>query len=352
MRSFSIRHLRLIPVLLAMALLATALPATAAKLVPTVDNFILFLDHSSSMKFFYKGERIVDLGGQSKIVLAKSAAVEFNKLVPDLGYKSGVYTFAPFKPYSQMAPYNRTAVENAIEPISIEYETYGRVTPMGPGLQSLDTILSRQSGRTAVVIFSDGDANLGIDAVAEAKQLQAKYGDKLCFMVVSFADNAHGESVLKQIAALSRCACFVRGEDFLRNQAARYAFMKCGLYEELKDSAAETVVFRSIYFDFDKSNIKPEFYPVLDEGVAMTKSKPNTGVVLEGHTDSVGTEQYNQALSMRRANSVKAYFVKKGIEANRISTVGYGESQPRADNATAEGRKLNRRVEIKFKPLQ
>ena len=179
--------------------------------------------------------------------------------------------------------------------------------------------------------------------MVEAKQLQAKYGDKLCFMVVSFADSKHGEETLKQIAALSRCGCFVKGEDFLRDQAARVAFLRCGLYEEISDMA-ETVVFRSIYFDFDKYNIKPEFFPVLDEGVAMSKSKGNMGVVLEGHTDSVGTDSYNQALSNRRANSVKAYFVKKGVDASRITTVGYGESRPRADNATAEGRKLNRRV--------
>ncbi|WP_027190754.1 OmpA family protein [Fundidesulfovibrio putealis] len=352
MTNTSTRQMRVIPALLAIALLVTAIPAAAAKLVPSVDNFILFLDHSSSMKFFYKGVRIVDLGGQSKIVLAKSAMVEFNNLVPDLGYKSGVYTFAPFRQYAGMAPYSRANVANAIDPISIDYETYGRVTPMGPGLQELDKVLGNLSGRTAVVLFSDGDENLGIDAVVEAKRLQAKYGDKLCFMVVSFADSKHGESVLKQIAALSRCSCFVKGEDFLRDQAARLNFMRCGLYQELSDMGSETVVFRSIYFDFDKYNIKPEFIPVLDEGVAMSKSKSNMDVVLEGHTDSVGSDSYNQALSNRRANSVKSYFVKKGVEAGRITAIGYGESQPRADNATAEGRKLNRRVEIKFKPVQ
>lgn len=332
------------------AMLGTALSAIAGKLVPKVDNFILFVDHSSSMKFFYKGVRIFDLGGQSKIVLAKSAAVEFNKLVPPLGYKSGVYTFAPFKQYEAMVPYNKDAVESAIAPISIDYETYGRMTPMGNGLQQLDAVLGGLSGRTAVVLFTDGDSNLGMDPVLEAKQLQSKYGDRLCFMVVSLADNEHGAMVNKQIAALSRCNCFIPVEDFLRNQGAREAFVMCGLYEEATGMSGETVVFRSIYFDFDKSNIKPEFIPVLNEGVAMSKSKANTRVILEGHTDSVGSQSYNQALSERRANSVKAYFVQKGVEASGISAVGYGKDRPRVDNSTAEGRKLNRRVEIKFQP--
>ena len=161
MRGFRLKRVFFFPALLAIALTVSAIPAMAAKIVPKVDNFIMFLDHSSSMKFFYKGVRIVDLGGQSKIVLAKSAMVEFNKLVPPLNYTSGVYTFAPFKQYGAMAPYNKAAVDKAIDPISIAYETYGRVTPMGPGLQELDKVLAGLSGRTAVVIFSDGDENKG-----------------------------------------------------------------------------------------------------------------------------------------------------------------------------------------------
>jgi OOP family OmpA-OmpF porin len=276
--------------------------------------------------------------------------VEFNKLVPALKYNSGVFTFAPFKQYSGMAPYDKMAVEKSIDPIDIEYPPYGRMTPMGPGLLDLDKTLAGLSGKTAVVLFTDGDDNLGIDAVAAAQQLQAKYGDKLCFMVVSFADNKRGEEQLKKIAALSSCHCFVEGDVFLRDQAAREAFLRCGIYEEVEEM--ESVVFRSIYFDFDKSNIKSEFIPVLDEGVAIAKSKADSRVILEGHTDSVGTVAYNQALSERRANSVKAYFVKKGVDSNHITAIGYGKSRPRASNATAEGRKLNRRVEIKFESMK
>jgi len=347
MNGFIVKNMRFVAVMLVLGLACSAMPAFAAKkMVPKVDNIILFLDHSSSMKFTYKEKRQIDLGGQSKIVLAKSAAVEFNKLIPKLTYKSGVYTFAPFKQYGAMAPYNMEAVEKAIDPISIDYEHYGRMTSEGPGLMDLDKVLAAQSGRTAVVLFTDGDWNLGIDAVVAAKQLQAKYGDRLCFMVVSFADNKKGEEANKAIAALSRCGCIVDGDVFLRNQDAREKFVMCGLYDLVDDM--ESIVFRSIYFDFDKSNIKNEFFPVLDEGVAMAKSKAGSKMILEGHTDSVGSEQYNMALSIRRANSVKAYFVKKGIDANRITAVGYGKSQPRATNATADGRKLNRRVEIKF----
>jgi len=343
--------MRLLAVVLVMVLAIGTLPAQAAKkMVPRVDNIILFLDHSSSMRFQYKGIRQVDLGGQSKIVLAKSAMVEFNKLVPPLNYRGAVYTFAPFKQYAGVAPYDHATIWKAIDPIDIQYEMYGRMTPLGPGLQALDPVLAGLQGRTAVVLFTDGDDNLGINAVTEAAALQAKYGDRLCFMVVSFADNQRGHDQLQKIAALSPCHCLVEGDVFLREQAAREAFLACGIYEWVEDM--ETVVFRSIYFDFDKSNIKPEFVPVLNEGVTIANgTEAGTRVVLEGHTDSVGTLRYNQALSERRANSVKAYFVRKGVESGRIAAVGYGKTRPRASNATAEGRKLNRRVEIKFAPV-
>lgn len=337
---------RIIVAMLIMALVGTVVPASAKKLVPKVDNFILFIDHSGSMGFSYKGQRYVQLGGVSKIMMAKSAATELNKIIPELNYKAGVATFAPYKQYAAVAPYNKAAVDKGIAPIKTDYDLYGRMTPMGVGLGELDKVIGGLSGKTAVIILSDGDSNLGIDPVAEAKRMQAKYGDKICFSVISFADNKNGERILKEIANLSKCSCFALGEEILRDAAARQKFVECALYDTIDD---EVVIFRSIYFDFDKYNIKKEFIPVLNEGVAIIKSKANLQVILEGHTDSVGTEKYNMALSIRRANSVKAYFVKKGIDANRITAVGFGKMNPRYSNKTAEGRKMNRRVEIKFK---
>jgi OOP family OmpA-OmpF porin len=99
-------------------------------------------------------------------------------------------------------------------------------------------------------------------------------------------------------------------------------------------------------FDFDKYVIKPEAKAKLDDLVSKLAGVNLEVIVAVGHTDSIGTEAYNLALSARRANAVKQYLVSKGIEANRIYTEGKGESQPVADNRTAEGRAKNRRVEI------
>jgi OmpA-OmpF porin, OOP family len=110
---------------------------------------------------------------------------------------------------------------------------------------------------------------------------------------------------------------------------------------------AEKVTFAAdVLFDFDKAVIKPEGKSKLDDISNKAKGVNLEVVIAIGHADSVGSDAYNQRLSVRRAESVKAYLVSKGIEANRVYTEGKGEKQPVADNKTADGRAKNRRVEI------
>ena len=100
------------------------------------------------------------------------------------------------------------------------------------------------------------------------------------------------------------------------------------------------------FFDFDKSVVKKEAMAKLDDLVGKTKGIALEVIIAVGHTDSVGSDAYNQKLSVKRAEAIKAYLVSKGIEKNRIYTEGKGEKQPVADNKTSEGRAKNRRVEI------
>ena len=100
------------------------------------------------------------------------------------------------------------------------------------------------------------------------------------------------------------------------------------------------------FFDFDKSVVKPEGKAKLDDLVGKIKDINLEVIIAVGHTDAVGSDTYNQKLSVRRSEAVKAYLVSKGIEKNRVYTEGKGEKQPVADNKTAEGRAKNRRVEI------
>lgn len=111
-------------------------------------------------------------------------------------------------------------------------------------------------------------------------------------------------------------------------------------------AATKVTYAADAFFDFDKSVLKPEGRAKLDDLVSKIKDINLEVIIAVGHTDSVGTDAYNQRLSVRRSESVKAYLVSKGIERNRVYTEGKGEKQPVADNRTAEGRAKNRRVEI------
>lgn len=111
-------------------------------------------------------------------------------------------------------------------------------------------------------------------------------------------------------------------------------------------AATKVTYAADAFFDFDKSVLKPEGRAKLDDLVGKIKDINLEVIIAVGHTDSVGSDAYNQRLSVRRSEAVKAYLVSKGVERNRVYTEGKGEKQPVADNKTAEGRAKNRRVEI------
>ena len=112
-------------------------------------------------------------------------------------------------------------------------------------------------------------------------------------------------------------------------------------------AAATKVTYAAdAFFDFNKSVLKAEGKAKLDDLVGKVKGINLEVIIAVGHTDAVGSDAYNQKLSVKRSDAVKAYLVSKGIEKNRVYTEGKGEKQPVADNNTAAGRAKNRRVEI------
>jgi len=115
---------------------------------------------------------------------------------------------------------------------------------------------------------------------------------------------------------------------------------------KIATAGAEKMRLAMVHFDFDKQNIKKIYVPVLDQHVAFLNEHPSSPVLVEGHTDYMGSDAYNQKLSERRANAVRDYLIQKGIASSRIQVMGYGERRPIADNKTAEGRAMNRRSEL------
>jgi peptidoglycan-associated lipoprotein len=106
------------------------------------------------------------------------------------------------------------------------------------------------------------------------------------------------------------------------------------------------ITFEDVHFDFDMSTLRPDAIQILDRAVMTLQANPTLTVTIEGHTDSVGTAEYNLSLGERRANAVRDYLLNRGIAAGRMRTVSYGEERPIADNGTDAGRAMNRRAHI------
>jgi peptidoglycan-associated lipoprotein len=106
------------------------------------------------------------------------------------------------------------------------------------------------------------------------------------------------------------------------------------------------LTFEDVHFDFDRFNLRPDALKILDDAVAKLGANPTVRITIEGHTDSIGTSEYNLALGERRANSVRDYLANRGITNTRLRTVSYGEDRPIADNNNAQGRAQNRRAHL------
>lgn len=106
-------------------------------------------------------------------------------------------------------------------------------------------------------------------------------------------------------------------------------------------------VCKGLEFDFDKWTIKPQYFPILDEAVECMNQHASMNVEIQGHTDDMGSAGYNLSLSEKRAAEVRSYFIARGIAPERLTAIGYGLTQPIADNTTKDGRAKNRRVQLK-----
>ena len=104
--------------------------------------------------------------------------------------------------------------------------------------------------------------------------------------------------------------------------------------------------FEDVHFDFDRYTLRAEATRILDEAVKAMQADPTLRLTVEGHTCNIGTTEYNLALGERRANAVRDYLASRGIAADRLNTVSYGEERPKHDNSREETRRLNRRAAL------
>ena len=327
--------------LVSLMLMAFAATAMAAQPVncqnPKVQSFDFLLDYSGSMMMFHKQM------AENKFKLAKTALHLVNERIPELGYTGSVHTFAADQEVVAPQTYNRAVFQNGFDSLNATYQVFGRLTPMGDGIAHwTNALYAGMPSPAAVIIVSDGENNRGTDPLAAAQAaLAANPG--LVFHIISLADTHDGQMLLDSIANLRPGeSVSVRAENLLDHEEVVDKFV-IDIF-----CTSGRLVLRSVQFALGSAEITRDSASVLDE-LANILSGRNSSITISGHTCTLGSEQLNQRLSERRAASVKAYLVKKGIPADSMSTRGYGFHQPKFDNSTEEGRRLNRRAEIDFR---
>lgn len=312
-------------------------------LVRRADNFLILYDRSGSMAEKHNGTIMTKMQGERKILLEKNATL------PDMNWQAGIYSFTPagkitnLVEYYPMQPYNKKQFSWTL--IRMPLEPKGS-TMLQQGLIALDNVLADLQGRTVVFLFTDGQYS-PVDALpapgVAARRLAGKHD--VCFAVINTGTKSEEIDTINAIASASPCSYAVGFDALLGNPE----WMTNALFEVTDQSPCDSIagtVFENILFDFDKDIVKPQYYKALADAAAYLQENPEAHIVLAGHTDNIGTREYNMGLSHRRAAAVRKYLVEsQGVAKERITLSGFGYSEPVASNKTAKGRELNRRVQ-------
>ena len=308
-----------------------------------VDAFVVVMDASSSMKFDYED--------RSNFYNAKDVVTHLNQTIPELGYQSALVGFGSGSCVNREdarvvygpATYSRADFSNGLTML----ECAGGITPMADGVNvGGDTV--KGSGQVALIIVSDfWQINSGA-VIAAIDTLKADYGDRLCIHTIKVGDADEGGDLAAALAGVNSCGSSVDAGSLASSAAMAGYVTDVLLAPATVVKYEKNTMSASALFDHDKSNLKDEgkaALHALDESI-KAKGASVVDINVIGHTDSDGTEEYNQTLSIRRADAVRDYMVSEGVDTAIIDVSGEGELNPIASNATKEGRAENRRVDI------
>jgi len=307
------------------------------------DNIVVLFDASGSMAQPYKdtGMRQVDIA--KKLLKDRGA-------IPELGYNSGLYTFTPWKTYYEMQPYDQAKMAAAVDQLPTT-DLATRATPLGQGIQNLDPILAKVSGKTTVFIFSDGTYTFRprINPVDAARDLAQKHD--VTYYLISSAQTDEQNKLLDDIAAINQSSRVVGFDTFLANPdyytGALYVVKTNEITEDIIRQKVVGFSMGDVRFEFDKADIRSEYQEELEALAKFLEEHPNATGLIQGFTDSTGPEEYNLQLSHRRVESVRDYLAQNfNLDPGRLVLQWYGPANPIATNDTPEGRAKNRRVEI------
>ncbi|MGD0959044.1 MAG: OmpA family protein [Methylomonas sp.] len=348
----------------------------SGQLVQKTESFFVVNDASSSMGKTYLGSS--DYRGD-KLDVEKDLLNRFNRTIPNIPLSSGLLSFGFGSCLSwgstqlNQPPqkYSPVAFETAIN--SMQCASGG--TPLADALNAVQSDLSGISGNIALIVLSDGEDDAS--PIPAVEELKSRYGDRLCIYTVWVGnqEDADGQATLQQMTQASGCGISTDAASISSPQAmsefVKTVFFKAGMpvapkaldddqdgvinsKDKCPDTPRGAIVdkdgcwsFHGVLFDFNSDKINTNFQSVLQNAVDVLKKNPGLTVEIQGHTDSVGSVGYNEKLSERRALAVKQYLINQGVDGKRLTTIGFGKSQPAESNATDEGRAYNRRVAFK-----
>ncbi len=363
--------------------------------VQKVDSFIIVLDSSSSMGTIYEDEVAERY---SRFMIAKDVVRRMNNTIPEMeiqgtlqrfgyGYSGkGKLTEAVYGPTT----YSRFGLEQAL----LSIITPGGDSPAGLAIGATSEILRSTEGKTAVIVVSDGE-KLKDEPLMKVKTLKNQFGDRACLYTIWVGSKTESKVFMEKLAAEMRCGISITADDIATSEGmedfVRKVFFArdsdgdgvpddadacpgtppgvqvdasgCAIdsdgdgvtddIDECPDTPKGAIVdhrgcwvVKGVKFDYKKWDVKPQFNTNLDNIINILKRNPGLKIRIEGHTDNIGSQKYNLKLSEKRAQAIKSYLVKNGVDQSRITTTGYGFSRPIADNDTKEGRALNRRAEL------
>lgn len=341
----------------------------ANQYVPKVNNFVVIMDSSYSMNDKY--------GAKTKGEISKKFLMALNQTIPELGYHAELITYDKIEYGSTR--YSTGGFGKALRETA---EPKGNsCMPLVRAINTANKELKTTSGKTAVIIVSDGE-RLDQRPAHAAAILKKQLGGRLCIYTVLIGDNPAGAKALQQIVGAGTCGsastsksltsagqmkAFVEGILLTPKPAPKPAPKPVvmpldsdgdGVNNKLDQCPntpkGATVDARGCWtyrarflFDFDSTKIKPEAFPMLDEAVTILKINADMKVEIDGYTDNIGSADYNLNLSERRAKAAMNYFIGHGVDAKQLSARGFGMTQPVVGNDTREGRAKNRRVELR-----
>lgn len=316
------------------------------------DNIILVTDASASTYF----ERTFPQNKAVSQSLAKNLP-DRNVRANSSTYNVGVIGFGgDDRVVLPLQNFDRGAVESTVDQIEImgSIDGFGGTTPITEVIGEAGAQLEGQSGKAAIVIVSDGEADDPRGALAAASAL-AEARPNTCFHTVQTGDSALGGEFLRRLAATTNCGS-ARAANTINTASNFDAFTTTVVagaappapppVAAAPDPCAGTIRLRGINFAFDSAEIDPAGAAVLDVAAETLERCRAVNVKVEGYTDSTGPADYNMGLSKRRANSAAGYIAGQGVDADRLDPVGFGENDPVASNDTREGRAKNRRVDL------